>query len=327
MRAAWIVAAFTLAVDAAQADLVPLPPEGRTPDGGKAKGPGADPSFVVHAIDVSVELKRETPAAVDGPRDAPPGRSPVGTEGGAIGEKPLRDILVLPRKAEGDRKEAPGTESGPAEAKPRETIRAVVVCSFRFECVRAKEEEVEAEMAFPLQGLEDPLAPAVDFSVTIDGKPVDTSSRPLRSIQLPCDPSPRYRGRTWLAHVRRGSMHTCRVRYALLLPVRDGEALFTYVLRSGGCWSRPLGSETVAVRAEKGLRMDPVKAATLQPAVRPDGSLVWSLRDVRPTEDIRIRVRRLDPRPERTPATGAGAVPAATGSSAGRAAGGRAASR
>ncbi len=170
----------------------------------------------------------------------------------------------------------------------------VADASCEFEIVRAGAETNPGGfwIGFPIRRLEDPVSYLSRFVVETDGVQ-EPSTKPMANytVTTPGESgavSVTYEGRYWFAVLK--DALSIRVTYRVLLPVDDGKAFFRYVLRSGGKWSAPLGKETVTVAAAGPLMVQPTEADTLLPVAQANGSLRWTLLDVRPTEDIELFV-------------------------------------
>ena len=87
--------------------------------------------------------------------------------------------------------------------------------------------------------------------------------------------------------------------------MRDGAARFQYVVRSGGTWAKPIGSETVVVRVDAPLKLR--APGKFKPARQEDGRWTWVLKDVRPTEDVEATIEigdaTLFPSSQKSPAS------------------------
>ena len=81
-----------------------------------------------------------------------------------------------------------------------------------------------------------------------------------------------------------------QVKYVVEIPLQNGSASFTYILRSGAAWFGPIGKETVRIKPGIGLSVQPIAARTLQPVREADGALVWELVNFEPTEDVRVTI-------------------------------------
>ena len=127
------------------------------------------------------------------------------------------------------------------------------------------------------------------FAVTIDGKPAAEVKTDNLSVT---DENQRPRtllGYTWrLTGLKGGEKRRIAVRYAIVLPEKEGKAQFIYFLRSGARWDGPIGKEVINVRADQGLRLEVLSPAALQPSLRSATSLTWRIKNAKPAEDLRL---------------------------------------
>jgi hypothetical protein len=173
----------------------------------------------------------------------------------------------------------------------RQAVVADVACEFTLHCTEASRPVNRFTMAFPYSAEGDRGPRCTSFSAQVDG------ARPafLRDARWsPPESGPRaeYRGYVWPTSITRGGKQTVRVTYALQLPVRNDTADFTYILRTGASWRRPIGEETVRIKADGGLRIAPARARDLKPTRQTGEELVWELKQFVPTEDIHVTVSR-----------------------------------
>lgn len=170
-------------------------------------------------------------------------------------------------------------------------IVATVNCQFEITCLQAKTPSTDFMMALPVGY--DSAGQVPDFHMVglkVDGKPRQ-DFRKERWIE------PRvhrgivsYQGFVWPITVNRGAKHKVSVSYEMLLPVGDNKSSFTYILRSGGNWHGPIGHEAVHIKGDTGLELYPEGKPTLHPVRKDDGSIVWEIKNVVPTEDVSVRI-------------------------------------
>ena len=192
--------------------------------------------------------------------------------------------------ARGCRRRAEGSNRRGSQAD--NWLVAEIRCRFELAHDPASPRE-EFGISFPVFAVGDPPFRITEFNVTTDGRPTipvhlnDSLDLPLAGEKVT------YVGYVWRSPAPRGPVQKITVEYKLLLPVRGGEAFCRYVVRSGGAWSRPIGLETVTVRAQGPLLLVPCDTKTLQPVSQEDGSLVWTLRQARPLEDVMVMVKKM----------------------------------
>jgi hypothetical protein len=170
-------------------------------------------------------------------------------------------------------------------------IVATVNCQFEITCVKAKTPSTDFMMALPVGY--DRAVRQSDFrmvSLKVDAKPPETFRKD--SWADPGNPAKvAYVGYAWPITVNRGAKHTVSVSYELLLPVNDDRSSFIYILRSGGKWYGPIGHETIRIKGDTGLELYPEAKSTLPLVRKDDGSIVWEIRNAKPTEDVSVRIQ------------------------------------
>jgi hypothetical protein len=185
----------------------------------------------------------------------------------------------------------PSTKSG------RQTsILAEVTCNFQLHCIAARLATSRYTMSCPYATEGDRGPKCKRFSVEIDGKRSGSVREARWSAENGGNKPPEYVGYAWPTAIDRGATQTVTVKYSLLLPVTENTSAFTYILCTGASWRRPIGRETVRVRAESGLQIAPVRSRNLRPTAQTKKDLIWELKDFVPKEDIHVEVTRDDKR-------------------------------
>jgi hypothetical protein len=172
------------------------------------------------------------------------------------------------------------------------SILAEVTCNFQLHCIAARLATSRYTMSFPYTTEGERGPKCKRFSVEIDGKRSGSVREARWSAENGGNNPPEYLGYAWPTAIERGATQTVAVKYSLLLPVTASASDFTYILCTGATWRRPIGRETVRVRAESGLRIAPVRSLNLRPTTQTEKELVWELKDFVPKEDIRVEVAR-----------------------------------
>jgi hypothetical protein len=215
------------------------------------------------------------------------------------------DVTVDIRKAPAPKLAKPATSATATEPTPpdgkapaiADWIEADVTCSYDLLCTQSVKSPVTLATGFPVSFMEDPnvkvtsLARTKSFTVEADGKIPDSLTRKTWILVGTDGKTRHYSGYGWNATLQRDVKQTVKIRYSLLLPVRDGASAFTYILRSGSTWPAPIEHETVRVKAAAGLALKPAESADFAPAVQPDGSLVWELKNAIPKEDVHVVIQ------------------------------------
>jgi hypothetical protein len=80
------------------------------------------------------------------------------------------------------------------------------------------------------------------------------------------------------------------VHYTLNLKKEGDQFPFIYFLRTGGMWDDPIRQEVVKVVIQKGLKVNIVPPTRARPKVHTDSEIVWKLVNVRPSQDINLRI-------------------------------------
>ncbi|MBI5723476.1 MAG: hypothetical protein HZA50_05920 [Planctomycetes bacterium] len=162
-------------------------------------------------------------------------------------------------------------------------IVAEVDCYFEMEYDTAVPAE-DSGIVFPVFEKSTPSAIITKFETWTDG----IECRELEPLDVEvADPTGRsvvYDGFGWPSPAPKGELQKSRVRYTMLLPVRQNRARFMYVVRSGGTWAKPIGQETVTVEFPEPLRLSVI--GNFKPASQENGRWTWLLKDVRPTDDV-----------------------------------------
>jgi hypothetical protein len=174
----------------------------------------------------------------------------------------------------------------------RTSILAEVICDFRLRCIAARLATSRYTMAFPYSIEADQGPKCERFSVEIDGKRPDSVGDARWSAENGGNKPTEYLGYAWPTAIDRGATQTVTVTYSLLLPGTGSTSDFTYILCTGASWRRPIGRETVRVRAESGLRIATVRSRDIRPTAQTEKELVWELKDFVPKEDIHVEVTR-----------------------------------
>ena len=229
------------------------------------------------------------------------------------------DVLAELKPANRDDLKIIAGQDGKAAAEKR-WVAAEVVCDFRMHCTKLIGNNADYWMAFPLFAKGDPNCRVARFEVAIDGEVIEdvetlgdwrveppvienARRRPKTSTKKKTPVKHRvYQGYQWPAKAQAGKTRRVQVVYRLLLPTTKDRAFFRYVLRSGSLWSGSIGRETVTVRADRQLKLDPPRSRTLKPVARKDGSWLWVLTKAEPTEDIVLTACFTAPRPPKPPA-------------------------
>ena len=82
-----------------------------------------------------------------------------------------------------------------------------------------------------------------------------------------------------------------RIRDIETLPMQDGKADFTYVLRTGALWKGNIGEAEIEVVVGEEMA---VEAMSMEPTEQRDNVLRWVLRDFEPTAGFFLTVRSVD---------------------------------
>jgi len=182
--------------------------------------------------------------------------------------------------------------SRPARAGRQASIVADLTCNFQLHCITARLATSRYTMAFPYSAEGDRGPKCQRFSVEIDGAKIRSPDEARWLGDNGDKKPPQYVGYSWPTAIERGANQTVTVKCSLLLPVTGNTADFTYILCTGAGWRRPIGRETVRVRAESGLQIASVRSGNIRPAAQTEKELVWELKDFVPKEDIHVEVTR-----------------------------------
>ncbi len=171
-------------------------------------------------------------------------------------------------------------------------IIADVHCKFDMRCSTQAGEN--SGMSFPLyyadQFSDEAIPEETGFTVAIDGKaPASVKKDTWAAIDEKGKQRTQH-GYTWPVQFTKGQKRRISVHYSLVLPKENSKFRFLYFLRSGALWNGDIGAETVRVIAEKGLKLEALTSTGLEPSRKTDSELVWSIKDAKPIEDIRVAV-------------------------------------
>ena len=149
----------------------------------------------------------------------------------------------------------------------------------------------EFEAWFPVDLFKTRPIEIAPFSVEVDGKPVRAIRRRFRErTGTPLRSGPVW-GYSWrLPGFKTGQKQNVSVRYSFVLRQIRGKGYFVYFLLSGARWDGPIGRETVAVRADKGLDLKVISPVALKSVESPPGTLTWKIVNAKPTEDISLEI-------------------------------------
>jgi hypothetical protein len=182
---------------------------------------------------------------------------------------------------------------------PSNTIQAEVDGQFdmRFsgDCVPHDPKDVTLTVDFPISFSEDKQPQPTDFKTSINGQLVTNVVQKTWYMMLPDanNPSRLVDGCVWTCKVGAMKIPVRRhfvVHYTLNLKKEGDEFPFIYFLRTGGMWDDPIGQEMVKLTIQKGLKASIVPPTLAKPRVHTDGEIVWLLTNVRPSEDIHLKV-------------------------------------
>lgn len=177
----------------------------------------------------------------------------------------------------------------PPATAPEDFVTADVACDFDLTCEKAKDGGEPMEIWFPV--CYNVLGPKMTrFDVAIDGKAATDVRHDDEQTWSPGDKGyPVYYAYRWMSSAVAGKTQKLKVTYSMRLPVRDGQAEFMYVIVSGGAWAKPIKHETVTVTGE-GVTVTAAPSRTLKPETAADGSLVWTLTNAVPAEDVHVNI-------------------------------------
>lgn len=170
-------------------------------------------------------------------------------------------------------------------AKGLSCVFADVDCFFEMEYAASASSE-NFGVVFPVFEKSEPPAIIAGFQTWTDG--VEYSDLEAMDISV-ADPSGRsidYDGYGWPSPAPNGKIQKIRVRYTLILPVHRNKAKFTYVVRSGGTWSKPIGHEIVTVQISQPLQFH--SPGKLEPVRKENDRWTWDLKNIRPTDDVEV---------------------------------------
>lgn len=267
----------------ALADVAPLP--WPRPDPQPEPQPQPSIETMPVPLDAATHVEMKTAAVVVQVKQAPPARE---VDMVSLWSLILRGIDV------------PDELLDPVEVPQ---LQATVTATFVMACTAARNPTADFTMGFPvctdgpvIFSLEDDTVllanvwPEVStFAARTDGKLMAAKSKAWWTKDA--DGQPIYcNGYSWPATIKRGSRQTIVVQYTMLLPLRDGWADLPYVLRSGAEWYGTIGHETVLVRADKGITMEPAQGTSLTCTKKADGSLLWDIKNLDPTEDVHVKL-------------------------------------
>ena len=179
------------------------------------------------------------------------------------------------------------------------TIQAVVDgkfdMQFRGDMVPYDPKDVTLTVDFPISPSEDRQPQPTDFTTSIDGKLVTNVTHTSWYMFLP-DANSVSRlvdGYVWTCKVGAMKMPVHRhfaVHYTLTLKKNGEQPPFVYFLRTGGMWDDPIRKEVVKVVIQKGLKAKIAPPTRAKPKIQTDSEIVWELANVRPSEDIHLKL-------------------------------------
>jgi hypothetical protein len=168
-------------------------------------------------------------------------------------------------------------------------LTAVVKAEFKMVCSKGNQPPDNFTMAMPVVEGSQKTSYRILY-LKIDGKAVATSKARKTSWPSHAGGQVLYQGFVWPDPILRGAEQTVTIAYELTEKANPrGGWQFTYILKSGAAWSGPIGHESVRIRPEKGLQMQPTPFS-LQPRRQPDGSVVWEIDNQKPTEDVTVEI-------------------------------------
>ena len=165
---------------------------------------------------------------------------------------------------------------------------ATVEAEFKMVCSEAGKPSTTFETAMPVvEG--GSVASYRLIYLKIDGKPVPADQ--IRKTTWTASSGQKvYQGFVWPTTMRRGAEQSVSIAYELRRrPNPQGRWHFTYILSSGAEWFGPIGHETVHIRPEKGLQMQPA-SSSLRPRREADGSILWEIDNDKPQGDVIVEI-------------------------------------
>lgn len=171
-----------------------------------------------------------------------------------------------------------------------EYVQADVTARFTLNCVATKFSPVTFPMTFPTSLETERSVKCTKFSVQLDDKAPKWTKEDRWLASDSGVGRSYYHGYVWPATMTREGSCDVTVTYRLLLTVQRNTASFGYILRTGGTWSGPIGRETVHVAAAKGLSIRTVDSTELKLLRKGNNELTWELKDIKPTQDIRVSI-------------------------------------
>jgi hypothetical protein len=260
---------LSLTVTCSWADIIPIP-GGPRPSG--PRNPNWPPKPGENLLGNPMDWK--------GPGAPTSGNPPVtASEPGVALEAASVQIRIKKMKA--------ATETG--EKIPR--LAAYVKGEFDLAGSAVPPEGKDLGVFFPLAYEDEGPPVTLRFAVAIDGKPAAEVKKADVSVT---DENNRPRtlvGYAWrLTGLHGGEKRRIAVQYAIVLPQKEGKTQFIYFLRSGARWDGPIGKEVVNITADRGLRLEVLSPAALQPLRRSNTSLTWRITNAKPDEDIKLSI-------------------------------------
>lgn len=181
-------------------------------------------------------------------------------------------------------------KSGAAGVKTP-ALTAEVDAGFDMLGAKAVESGKEIDVLFPVAFVQKGHPRDATFAVEVDGKAVTDLKKRTWTVSGKHGNLIEVWGYGWrLPGLKTGQKLRVLVRYSLVLQQYEGEAPFTYFLRSGAQWDGPIGSETVNVKTDKGLGVKVLSPVALKPAESAGDSLTWKIIDQKPAEDITLEI-------------------------------------
>jgi hypothetical protein len=166
---------------------------------------------------------------------------------------------------------------------------------FRGDTAPYDPKDVTLTVDFPISPSEDRQPQPTDFTTSIDGKLVTNVTHTSWYMFLP-DANSVSRlvdGYVWTCKVGAMKMPVHRhfaVHYTLTLKKNGEQPPFVYFLRTGGMWDDPIRKEVVKVVIQKGLKAKIAPPTRAKPKIQTDSEIVWELANVRPSEDIHLKL-------------------------------------